>query len=53
MIYTPMTKQALQTCFDAHKNQTDKTGLPLYSIRFILQSKCRMRIPPLLHCSTM
>lgn len=28
MIYTPMTKQALQTCFDAHKNQTDKTGLP-------------------------
>ena len=28
MIYTPMTKRALQLCFDAHKDQTDKSGLP-------------------------
>ena len=28
MIYTPLTKKALQFCFDAHKEQTDKSGLP-------------------------
>ena len=28
MIYTPMTKQALKLCFDAHKEQTDKSGMP-------------------------
>ena len=28
MIYTKMTKRALRLCFDAHKDQTDKTGLP-------------------------
>lgn len=28
MIYTPLTKRALRLCFDAHKEQTDKTGLP-------------------------
>ena len=28
MIYTPLTKKALSLCFDAHKEQTDKTGLP-------------------------
>ncbi len=28
MIYTPLTKRALQLCFDAHKDQTDKSGLP-------------------------
>ncbi len=28
MIYTPLTKQALRLCFEAHKEQTDKTGLP-------------------------
>ena len=28
MIYTPMTKIALKLCFEAHKNQTDKSGLP-------------------------
>ncbi|MBE6039188.1 MAG: HD domain-containing protein [Anaerofustis stercorihominis] len=28
MIYTEMTKIALKICFDAHKDQTDKTGLP-------------------------
>ena len=28
MIYTPMTKKALKLCFEAHKDQVDKTGLP-------------------------
>ena len=28
MIYTEMTKKALKICFDAHKDQVDKTGLP-------------------------
>jgi (p)ppGpp synthase/HD superfamily hydrolase len=28
MIYTPLTKKALKLCFDSHKEQTDKTGMP-------------------------
>ena len=28
MIYTDLTKKALKLCFEAHKNQVDKTGLP-------------------------
>ena len=28
MIYTELTKKALSLCFEAHKEQTDKTGLP-------------------------
>ena len=28
MIYTPMTKKALKLCFNAHKEQTDKSGMP-------------------------
>jgi len=28
MIYTALTKKALRLCFDAHKEQVDKTGLP-------------------------
>ncbi len=28
MIYTDMTKKALKICFEAHKNQIDKSGLP-------------------------
>lgn len=28
MIYTDMTKQAMKLCFAAHKEQTDKSGLP-------------------------
>lgn len=28
MIYTPLTKKALKLCFEAHKEQKDKTGLP-------------------------
>ena len=28
MIYTEKTKKALKLCFEAHKNQLDKNGLP-------------------------
>lgn len=28
MIYTPLTKMAIKICFNAHKDQVDKTGLP-------------------------
>ena len=28
MIYTPMTKIALKLCFEAHKDQVDKSGMP-------------------------
>lgn len=28
MIYTPMTKKALKLCFEAHKDQVDKSGMP-------------------------
>lgn len=28
MIYTPMTKLALNLCFEAHKDQKDKSGIP-------------------------
>ena len=28
MIYTPKTKMALKLCFEAHKEQYDKSGLP-------------------------
>lgn len=28
MIYTDKTKKALKLCFDAHKDQVDKSGLP-------------------------
>ena len=28
MIYTPDTKKAIKLCFEAHRNQTDKSGLP-------------------------
>ena len=28
MIYTPDTKKAMRLCFDAHKDQTDRSGLP-------------------------
>ena len=28
MIYTALTKKALHLCFDAHKEQVDKTGMP-------------------------
>lgn len=28
MIYTPMTKMAMKLCFEAHKDQIDKSGMP-------------------------
>ena len=28
MVYTPMTKIALKLCFEAHKDQIDKSGMP-------------------------
>ena len=28
MIYTALTKQALKLCFEAHRNQLDKSGMP-------------------------
>lgn len=28
MIYTSLTKKALKLCFEAHKEQTDKSGMP-------------------------
>jgi (p)ppGpp synthase/HD superfamily hydrolase len=28
VLYTPLTKKALRIAFDAHKEQTDKDGLP-------------------------
>ncbi len=28
MIYTELTKKALKLCFEAHKDQVDKTGMP-------------------------
>lgn len=28
LLYTPLTKQAMAICFDVHKNQHDKSGLP-------------------------
>ncbi len=28
MIYTEMTKKAMKLCFEAHKDQTDKSGMP-------------------------
>ena len=28
MIYTPNAKKAMKLCFEAHKDQTDKSGMP-------------------------
>ena len=28
MLYTPMTKKALKLCFEAHRDQIDKSGMP-------------------------
>ena len=34
MLYTDLTKRALRLCFDAHKDQVDKAGLPYVSHPF-------------------
>lgn len=39
MIYTALTKKALRLCFDAHKEQTDKTGMPYVFHPFHLAEK--------------
>ena len=39
MIYTPLTKRALQIAFDAHKEQIDKTGLPYIFHPFYLAAQ--------------
>ena len=28
MLYTPATKKAMKLCFEAHKDQVDKSGVP-------------------------
>ncbi len=38
MIYTPMTKKALKLCFEAHKEQLDKSGMPYVFHPFTLAS---------------
>ena len=38
MLYTPMTKKALKLCFDAHKKQVDKIGMPYVFHPFTLAS---------------
>ena len=41
MLYTPLTKKALRICFDAHKEQTDKSGLPYVFHPFVVASQMR------------
>ena len=41
MIYTTMTKKAINLLFDAHKDQVDKTGLPYIFHPFHLATACR------------
>ena len=39
MIYTSETKKALKLCFEAHKNQVDKSGMPYVFHPFHLAEK--------------
>ena len=39
MIYTNYTKKALKLCFEAHKEQTDKSGMPYVFHPFYLASQ--------------
>ena len=41
MIYTKMTKIALKLCFEAHKTQTDKSGMPYVFHPFHLAEQMR------------
>lgn len=41
MIYTQKTKMALKLCFEAHKNQTDKSGMPYVFHPFHLAEQMR------------
>ncbi len=52
MIYTEDTKKALKLCFEAHKNQVDKSGLPCVFHPFHLAEQMtdeRTTIVALLH----
>lgn len=39
MLYTEMTKKAMKLCFDAHKDQVDKSGMPYVFHPLILAEK--------------
>ena len=41
MLYTPLTKKALKICFEAHKDQVDKSGLPYVFHPFHLAERLR------------
>lgn len=41
MIYTPATKAALRLCFEAHKDQVDKSGMPYVFHPFHLAEQMR------------
>ncbi len=41
MIYTDATKKALKLCFEAHKNQVDKSGIPYVFHPFHLAEQMR------------
>ena len=41
MIYTDLTKKALKLCFEAHKEQVDKTGMPYVFHPFHLAEQMR------------
>ena len=41
MIYTELTKKAMKLCFTAHKDQTDKSGLPYVFHPFHLAEQMR------------
>ncbi len=52
MIYTNSTKKALKLCFEAHKNQVDKSGMPYVFHPFHLAEQMndeRTTIVALLH----
>lgn len=41
MIYTDLTKKAIRLCFEAHKNQVDKSGLPYVFHPFYLAEQMK------------
>ena len=41
MIYTEQTKKALKLCFEAHKEQTDKSGMPYVFHPFLLAEQMK------------
>ena len=45
MIYTDLTKKAIRLCFEAHKNQVDKSGLPYVFHPFHLAEQMKDELP--------